>query len=95
LAGKNFPPNFHLYPMDRAALGYELTTLKPGSSMIWALTLIVTLSRAWHYTKVCYRVLNWECYGVPLKVHFATVHPPTTVTAGTKYIHASNMMRRA
>ncbi len=30
------------YPMDKAALGYELTTLNPGSSMIWALTLIIT-----------------------------------------------------
>ncbi len=31
-----FPPNFHRYctpSTDRAALGYELTTLKPGSSM--------------------------------------------------------------
>jgi hypothetical protein len=68
-----FPPNIHRrywYPMDRAALDYELATLKPGSSMIWALTLL-------------------------LKVHFATIHPPTAVTAKTKYIHASNMMRRA
>jgi hypothetical protein len=30
-------------------------------------------------------VLDWESYGVPLKVHFATVRPPTTVTARTKY----------
>ncbi len=31
-----FPPNFHryiLYPTDRVALGYDLTTSKPGSSM--------------------------------------------------------------
>ncbi len=40
------------------------------------------------YTKVCYGVLNWECYGISLKVHFATIHPPTAVTARTKYIHA-------
>jgi hypothetical protein len=32
---------------------------------------------------------------VPLKVHFATVQPPTAITARTKYIHASNMMWRA
>jgi hypothetical protein len=44
-----FPPYFHRYctpSTDRAALGYELTTSKLGSSMIWTLTLIVTLSSA-------------------------------------------------
>ncbi len=35
--------------------------------------------------RVCYGVWNWECYGVLLKVHFATVHPPSAVTARTKY----------
>jgi hypothetical protein len=29
------------------------------------------------------------------KVHFATIHPSTTVIARTKYLHALNMMRRA
>ncbi len=31
-AGRTFPPIFKVYPTDRAALGYELTTLNSGSS---------------------------------------------------------------
>jgi hypothetical protein len=30
LGGKNFPPIFKLYPLDRAALGHELKTLNTG-----------------------------------------------------------------
>jgi hypothetical protein len=46
LGGENFPPIFKLYPTDRAALGYELTTVNPGYSMIWEFTLIITSSCA-------------------------------------------------
>jgi hypothetical protein len=33
------------------------------------------------------KLLNWDYYGVPLPVHFTTVHPPTAVTARTKCPH--------
>jgi hypothetical protein len=98
-----FSYHFFLHPK----VGYPMVAQLPYTRTIWYHTPTSRYPLERGGTKIKKKLLgasshnsvrliiNWECYGVPLKVHFATVQPPTAVTARTKYIHTSNMMRRA